>query len=76
MTTYPEVMPHSSLGMLIILIKLVSKHVPAMASDSFIATWMSHNPRPVKTEQVTQDMVNRSVVSDSGKAIDPAPTNK
>jgi hypothetical protein len=60
--THPNGIPNGSLGILISAIELVVEHVPVNARDILTANWMSHNFRPVKAKQVTQDMVNRSMV--------------
>jgi hypothetical protein len=51
--THPKAIPNSSLGMLILAIKLVAEHVPVKTRDLLTTNWMSDKSRLVKTKQVT-----------------------
>jgi hypothetical protein len=48
--THPKAIPNSSLGMLILAIKLVAEHVPVKTRDLLTTNWMSDKSRLVKTK--------------------------
>ena len=65
--TYLEIMPHYFLGILIFLIMRKPILVPLGDGNELTGTWVSHHTRPVMTNQVTQDLVHLSMVSDPNK---------
>ena len=59
--TYPEVMGHCSLGSPVVSIRSIPVVLPS-SGEFPLTTRQCHHPRVVETTQVTQDLVDQSLL--------------